>query len=68
MLAKGSGGEKYTLDTKKKHVYRTYTDYPVAGGCYVARIMDRGHRRGDVEAGRYRTRSTAEAITMTKGL
>lgn len=50
MLAKGSGGEKYTLDTKKKHVYRTYTDYPVAGGMYVARIMDRGHRRGDVEA------------------
>lgn len=50
MLAKGSSGEKYTLDTKKKHVYRTYTDYPVSGGVYVARIMDRGHRNGGVEA------------------
>lgn len=50
MLAKGSSGEKYTLDTKKKHVYRTYTDYPVIGGIYVARIMDRRHRNGSVEA------------------
>ena len=50
MLAKGSGGERYTLDTKKKHVYRTYTDYPVAGSVYVARIMDRGHRKSGVEA------------------
>lgn len=50
MLVKGSGGEKYALDTKRKRTCRTYTDYPVGGGVYVARIMDRNHRNGTVEA------------------
>lgn len=50
MLVKGSGGENYTLDKKRKRAYRTFTDYPVSGSeIYVARIMNRSSRSISVE-------------------
>lgn len=49
MVVKGEGGEKYTLNSKNKRTYRTYTDYQVGNGKYIARILDRKVRNNGVE-------------------
>lgn len=49
MVVKGEGGERYTLNSKKKRTYRTYTDYKIGNGKYIARILDRKNRNASVE-------------------
>ena len=49
MVVKGGGGERYTLNSKNKRAYRTYTDYPIGNGKYVASILDRRQRNHSIE-------------------
>ena len=49
MVVKGGGGERYTLNSKNKKIYRTYTDYPIGNGKYVARILNRRQRNHSIE-------------------
>lgn len=51
MVVNGSSGERYSLNKKKRHTGRTYTEYPIMGsGGYIARIYDRKLRKAMIEA------------------